>query len=167
MEKGRSSATPLTIGDRLFVGTEFRDRGGSDDGGGYLFALRPTESGVAVEWKTENSGIQMASPLLVDDHIYLFERRSGTLHCIDAKTGELAYRKRVPGARAFWASPWSQDGKVFCLDDGGTTHVLAGGPEFRVLAKNVLGQRCWSTPAIADGSLFLRTVDNLYCFSND
>ena len=37
VEKGRCSASPLAVGDRLYVGTQFRDRGGPDDGGGFMF----------------------------------------------------------------------------------------------------------------------------------
>ena len=165
MEKGRSSSTPLVVGDRLFVGTEFRNRGGSDDGGGFLFALRPTSDGVEIDWKTPDSGIQMASPVLANDHLYLFERRSGTLHCINATMGEKAYRQRVPSARAFWASPVVQDDVVFALDDGGTTHVIPGGPEFRVTRKNVLGERTWSTPAVSENALFIRTATRLFCIA--
>ena len=139
MEKGRSSATPLAVGDRLYVGTEFRNRGGADDGGGFLFAIKPggsgditppdgAESSEFVDWKLERSGIEMASPVLCDGHLYLLERRSGTLHCIDAESGEVAYRTRLPGARAFWASPWTQGDKVFCVDTSGTTYVVTGGP---------------------------------------
>lgn len=167
MEKGRSSATPLVVGDRLFVGTEFRDRGGPDDGGGFLFAIRPTASGKKVEWKTAKSGIQMASPVLASNHLYLFERRSGTLHCIDATTGEKVYRKRIPGARAFWASPWVGDGKVFCLDDAGTTHVLEAGSQFSVIRKNPLEERAWSSPAIANEALYIRTEGHLYRISKE
>ncbi len=76
MEKGRSSATPLAIGDRLYVGTEFRNRGGADDGGGYLFCIKPGGSGDIspsgdsskseyVVWKIARSGIEMASPVLL------------------------------------------------------------------------------------------------------
>lgn len=165
MEGGRSSCSPLAVGDHLFVGTEFRNRGGPDDGGGVLFALKPTESGAEVEWKTDRSGIQMASPVLCEGHLYFFERRSGTLHCFNAETGERAYRQRVPGARAFWASPWTKDDKVFCTDDNGTTHVVAGGPTFQVIDTNEIPERTWSSPAIADGALFFRTSDHLYCFA--
>src|SRR4051794_41260824 len=35
-------------------------------------------------------------------------------------------------SRGFTSSPWAYDGKLFCLDDGGTTHVLRAGPEFQV-----------------------------------
>jgi outer membrane protein assembly factor BamB len=174
MQKGRSSATPLATRDRLYIGTEFRNRGGSDDGGGFLFAVQPGGEGQlasspegqtksSILWQIERSGIQMASPALCDGHLYLLERRSGTLHCINAETGRTAYRKRIGGARAFWASPWTCDGKVYCLDSNGTTHVLAGGPEFKVLGRNPLNEQSWSTPAVADGKLFLRTMGYLYC----
>lgn len=174
MDKGRSCATPLAVGDRLYVGTELRNRGGSDDGGGYLFALKPGGSGDitppagqdssdVIVWRIRNSGIQMASPILCAGHIYLLERRSSILHCVNAETGATAYRKRIPGARAFWASPWTSNGKAFCLDDSGTTHVLAGGPEFKVLNTNVIEEQSWSSPAVADGALFLRTTEHLYC----
>ena len=178
MNKGRSSATPLALGDRLYVGTEFRNRGGEDDGGGYLFALQPGGAGNispvpgqprnhAIVWQLEDSGIQMASPIHCDGHLYLLERRRGIVHCVNAETGTTAYRKRIPGAAAFWASPWTHDGQVFCLDDAGTTHVLAGGPEFRVLQTNVIEEQSWSTPAVADGELFLRTAEHLYCIALD
>ena len=41
MNKGRSSATPLAVADRLYIGNEFRNRGGADDGGGRLYCITP------------------------------------------------------------------------------------------------------------------------------
>ena len=174
MEKGRSSATPIATRDRLYIGTEFRNRGGADDGGGFLFALKPGGSGDLsmkpgqktsqfIAWKLERSGIQMASPVLAGGHLYLLERRSGIVHCIDAATGEKKYQKRIPGARAFWASPWTQDGNVYCVDTSGTTFMLAAGPTFEMAGKNEIDELTWSTPAIANHSLFFRTATRLFC----
>ncbi|NNE00459.1 MAG: PQQ-binding-like beta-propeller repeat protein [Pirellulaceae bacterium] len=174
MQKGRSSATPLAQGDRLYVGTEFRDRGGADDGGGFLFAIKPGGGGELsiddgsresefVLWQLAGSGIQMASPVLCQGHLYLLERRSGIVHCIDASTGEKVYKKRIAGARAFWASPWVQDGKVFCVDTGGTTFVLAGGPSFNVIGQNEIDEMTWSTPAVSNDALYFRTAGRLFC----
>jgi len=73
------------------------------------------------------------------------------------------YKERLPGARGFTSSPWAHGGKVFCLDDSGTTHVVNAGPEFKVLGKNTIGEMCWASPAVVDGALLLRTVDHLYC----
>ena len=116
-----------------------------------------------IAWKLERSGIQMSSPVLAAGHLYLLERRSGIVHCIDAATGEKKYQKRIPGARAFWASPWTQDGNVFCVDTSGTTFILAAGPTFETVGKNEIDELTWSTPAIANHTLFFRTATRLFC----
>ena len=106
----------------------------------------------------------MASPLVYEGYVYILRRRSGMVSCYNAKTGEPAYeRKRLSGARAFWASPWANDGKIFCLDDTGTTHVLQPGPEFKVVGRNRLSDQFWASVAVADGALILRGVDFVYC----
>ena len=121
-----------------------------------------TSTGVA--WSRPKGGPSMASPLVYQGYVYILEQNGGLVSCYDARTGKPAYqRERLPGARAFWASPWAYDGKVFCLDDGGTTHVLPAGPEFKVLGKNALSDQFWATPAVAGGALVLRGVDNVYC----
>lgn len=107
----------------------------------------------------------MASPVLCDGRLYLLDRRGGVVHCIDAETGETAYLERIPGARAFWASPWTDGERVYCLDETGTTFVLAAGPELQVVEENELDGLTWSTPAVADGALFLRTAEHLYCIA--
>ena len=178
MEKGRNSSTPLAVGDHLYIGTELRNRGGSDDGGGNLYAVKagakgdisldPDEkSSDQIQWKIAKSGIQMASPVECAGFLYLLERRSGILHCVNAETGETAYRERIPGARAFWSSPWTDGEKIYCLDDTGTTHVLANGPELNVLHKNPLDELCWSSPAIANGAIYIRTANHLYCIAEE
>ncbi|XZE53533.1 PQQ-binding-like beta-propeller repeat protein [Planctomycetaceae bacterium SH139] len=176
MEKGRSSATPVAIGDRLFVGTELRARGGDDDGGGFLFAVKAGGSGDIslaagaassehIVWKTADSSIQMASAAICDGRLYFLERQSGQVHCIDAATGELVYRTRIRGARSFWASPLTSAGRVYCVDSSGTTHVLAGGNDYKLLHSNRVDEQVWSSPSVANGRFYLRTVDHLYCFA--
>ena len=85
------------------------------------------------------------------------------MSCYDAATGKQLYKERLRGAGSFTASPWAYDGKVFCLDDAGTTHVIKAGPEFKALGENDVEEMCWSSPGAAAGALFLRTVDHLYC----
>jgi outer membrane protein assembly factor BamB len=175
MGGGRSSASPVADENRLYVGTEKRNRGGYDDGGGTLFAVKvgatgdvtPSEgesTSEGVVWSRPNVGLSMASPLVYENFVYVLGRRSGMVSCYAAETGEPAFEnKRLPGARAFWASPWAYGGKVFCLDDTGTTHVIEPGAELSVVAKNTIGDQFWASSAIAGGSLLLRGVDSLYC----
>ncbi|WDI41513.1 PQQ-binding-like beta-propeller repeat protein [Bremerella sp. P1] len=178
MNKGRSSATPVAIGDRLFIGNEFRNRGGDDDGGGRLYAIKPGGSGDItppddgnigefVQWRMDESGIQMASPTYLNGNLYFFERRLGVVRCVDAESGKLKYRSRVGRAPAFWASPWSDGQYVYAMDSNGNTYVISAGDELEVVSVNELDQQAWGTPALADGRIYLRTVDHLYCISKE
>lgn len=145
-------------------------------GGGTIFAVKigakgditpkaseATSEGVA--WSAKNVWPASSSPLSYQGHVYLLDRQNGMVSCFDAKTGKAAYTKeRLPNAKQFWASPWGHDGKVFCLDSDGQTHVLKAGPSFEVLAVNTLDKELfWATPAAAGGALFVRGIDNLYC----
>ena len=80
------------------------------------------------------------------------------------KTGKEVYGKvRIdPGVNAFTSSPWAYNGKIFCLSEDGDTFVIQGGPEFKLLGKNSLDEMCMATPAIARGSLIIRTASKLY-----
>ncbi|MBX7103641.1 MAG: PQQ-like beta-propeller repeat protein [Gemmataceae bacterium] len=181
---GQCSASPVADDERLYVGTGMggggRPGGGGDANaprpGGTLFAVKAGATGdiSLKEGETSNAGVAWsaarvwpaaASPLAYQGHVYLLERNGGMVSCFDAKTGKPAYaRERISTAKAFWASPWAHDGKIFCLDEDGQTHVLKAGPKFEVLGKNELSKELyWSTPAAADGALFIRGVDHLYC----
>lgn len=178
MDKGRSSATPVAIGDRLYVGNEFRNRGGEDDGGGRLYAIKPGGSGNItppddgmssefVQWRMDDSGIQMASPTHFGGNLYFFERSRGIVHCVNIETGRLEFESRVRRASAFWASPWTDGKHLYAMDADGNTHVIMPGNKLNVVAVNKLEQQAWGTPAFADGRIYLRTVDNLYCIATN
>jgi outer membrane protein assembly factor BamB len=150
-------------------------RGSMGGGGGTLFAVKAGASGditppagepasAGVAWSQPKAAPSNASPLVYQGYVYILEENGGRVSCYDAQTGKPAYQRQLlPGARAFWASPWAYDGKVFCLDDGGTTHVLQAGPQFKVLGKNTIDDQFWATPAVAGGVLILRGVENVYC----
>lgn len=163
-----ASATPVANGELLFANS------GWGFGTTPLFAIRAGASGdltlppgpkgsTSVAWSLTRGGPTMASPLLYGGYLYILDQTSGLLNCYEAETGKPVYRERLAGARGFAASPWAYQGKIFCLDHEGRTFVLQAGPEFKLLGKNEIGEMCWATPAIANGSLFLRSRDHLYC----
>ena len=87
-----------------------------------------TSAGVA--WSREQVGPPMASPLAYQGLVYVPKRRNGIVTAYDAKTGEEVYKKRVPGAPGFWATPWAADGKVSLLQPEGIALGFDKGPVF-------------------------------------
>ena len=73
------------------------------------------------------------SPLLVGDELYTITD-SGVIVCYEGTSGKQHWQKRL--SSKFWASPVFADGRIYCLDDSGTTTVLAPGTEFKELATN-------------------------------
>ena len=65
-------------------------------------------------------------------------------------------------AGTFTASPWSYNGKIFAISEDGDTFVLQAGTEFKLLGRNSLGEMTLASPAIANGSLIIRTATKLY-----
>ena len=83
----------------------------------------------------------------------------------DARTGDEVFGKqRIMGSTAgFTSSPWSYQGKIFCLNEDGQTFVIEAGGEYKQLWMNDLEEMCMSTPAISGANLIIRGRDHVYC----
>lgn len=173
---GRRSSSPMGTEDFLIFGAEDRSRRRGGAGGLYVVRAgasgdisppQPDGSSSGVVWSSRSAAPGMASPVVLDDHVYVLARNGGICSCYDLKTGELAYRTRLPGQQEYWASPWVADGKLFCLDASGATHVIAPGNEFQLIRTNQLEDgRFWASPAISSGKILLRGSTKLFCISN-
>jgi hypothetical protein len=87
---------------------------------------------------------------------------------VDERTGTKLYQDRLPDAGAFWASPWSYKGLVYCPDENGNTFVLKPGPKMELVRINKLPEenaRYWASAAASDGMLFIRSTNTLYAVS--
>ena len=170
----------LTGMSTLVIPTPFAEHGLLYINSGYVaaqsrpvYALRPGASGdiTLSEGSTSNDYIVWSHPQLGsynpsslvygDYHYTLLDR--GILLCYDARTGREVYpRARITAGTLFTASPWAYNGKIFALSEDGDTFVIQAGPEFQVLARNSLDEMTLATPAVAHGSLILRTATKLY-----
>jgi outer membrane protein assembly factor BamB len=160
--------TPVADGDLLFVGS-----GSPSENVRPPLAIKAGARGdisVAgnatkndfVAWYQERGGPYITSPLVYGTRVYVLYDQ-GFFGAFDAATGKPLYKVRFPdGSPTFSASPWAHDGKVYCLSEDGETWVVAAGDEFALLGRNVLGEMTLATPALAHGSLFLRTSSKLY-----
>jgi outer membrane protein assembly factor BamB len=160
--------TPVADGDLLFVGS-----GSPSENVRPLLAIKAGARGDIslagnatqdefVAWYQERGGPYITSPLVYGKRVYVLYDQ-GFLGAYDAATGKVLYKVRFPdGTPTFSASPWAHDGKVYCLSEDGETWVVAAGDDFAVVGRNALGEMSLATPALAHGSLFLRTSSKLY-----
>lgn len=144
-----------------------------------IYAIRPGARGdISLEGEaTSNDFIAWSLPqaapynptsLIYDKRLYVLYDR-GLLSCFDASNGKNIFGpQRLPNGRAFTASPWAYGGKVYCLNEDGTTFVLTAGDRFELLHTNSLAadDMCMATPAIAGDRLLIRTTARIYCIQN-
>ena len=90
-------------------------------------------------------------------HIYL---------TLDAKTGELVWRERLPGVGNHSSSPVAADGRIYFFNENGDGTVIAATREFKVLAENKLDTGFMASPAIAGKALYVRSKTHLYRIEN-
>jgi outer membrane protein assembly factor BamB len=117
-----------------------------------------------VLWRFRKSIPNVPSPLLYRDVIYLV-KDGGIATTLNPKTGEMYKQARLAGALDhYWASPVAGDGKVYMISQACKVTVLKAAGDWETLAVNDLDDDCFSTPAIADSRLYIRTRSALYCF---
>ena len=90
---------------------------------------------------------------LVDD--------GGLAMCLDARTGEMVWSKRLEGG--FSASPVLAGGNIYVPNEAGMMYVFKPGRSFQLVARNDLGDGGFATPAICGSRIYLRTLHRLYC----
>ncbi len=116
-------------------------------------------------WKHKSKATDhIVSPLVLDGRLHVF--KSGGISAIfDTTNGEMIQkRKRFGNNSRHLASPVYGDGKIYVTGENGTIVVMENGPTLNVLATNVLDEVTSATPAIADGRIFVRTREHLFCF---
>jgi outer membrane protein assembly factor BamB len=129
-----------------------------------IHAIRLTGNGQPPEkvWVSAKPGPQEPSLLYYEGLLYAL-LDNGVLSCLDGKTGEEVYRKRLGGACN--SSPIAANGRIYLSNIDGTTFVVKAGREFEMLATNDLGERITASPAVAGNELLYRTDSHLYCIS--
>ena len=127
-----------------------------------LLALKPADDGQTPEvaWKAPlQFATGFASPVYHKGRLY--GTTSTGVVCLNAKTGTEIWHERAEGP--FSASPLVADGKLYVVNEKGTTFVFSLGDKPELLSKNELDDTFLATPAIVDGAIYLRSDGFLYC----
>jgi outer membrane protein assembly factor BamB len=153
-------ASMVTDGKLLFMAAGFPTY--------HVMAIRPDGSGnvtnTHVAWHETNAKCYVPSPVVVNGHLIVADDR-GTANCFVAESGQRLWQERL--GTHFSASLVTAGELVYAIADDGQTKVVRPGPLLEVVADNPLGENCYSSPAIAHGSLFIRGEKHLYCVATD
>ena len=135
----------------------------------FLMGIRPDGSGdvtdTHIAWSTTKSTPSIPSPVISRDLLFMVTDKGGIVRCLDAKTGDEIWKKRLGGDH--WASPILADGKLyFSSKQGEITVLTATKDDPQVLASNELNAEFIASPAVAGDSLILRSTTHLYCMAD-
>lgn len=155
----RCCSSPLIVGDIAIASS------GSGGGGNHLVAVRIPKAGEKPRevYRIERGAAPyVPTPALKDGLMYIISD-SGIASCVDARTGERKWTKRIGGN--FGASPVIVGDTLLLISLDGTATLLKAGEEFEELNQMDLGAPVGATPAFAEGRLLLRVGDELRCLA--
>lgn len=155
-------------GDGVVDRAEFDPIWSASGKGHGLTAIRPGGKGdmtaTNVAWQVKKGYPNVAAPLLYKNVLYVV-KTGGIITSLDPRTGDVLKTGRTEAAmEEYYSSPVAADNKVFVTSESGKVTVLKAGGQWEILAVNDLQEEVWATPAIADGTIYVRTRNALYAF---
>ncbi len=134
----------------------------------HVMGIRPDGRGDVTEshisWHQTSARCYVPSPVVLDGFLLVADDR-GTANCFDAVSGEALWKERL--GKHYSASLVHANGLAYFISDEGITTIVRPGPKLDVVAENPLGEYCFSSPAISDGQLLIRTEHHLFCIADE
>lgn len=115
-----------------------------------------------IVWEGYDYLPDVSSPVAYKDMVF-FTTSYGDMACFNQKDGTLLWHNEFDGG--FYGSPVIADGKLYCIDRGGTTVIVEAARDFKLIGQASLGEKSDCTPAFADGMIYIRGEKFLYCIS--
>lgn len=162
---GEFPAPRRTVASPVFVDGLVVQTCGGGGKGNVLIAVDPSEPHKAnkkrIRYTLRKNLPYVPTPIAYKGHLYLWND-NGVVCCVVAKTGKNVWTKRIGGN--FRGSPICIDGKLYAMSQKkGEVVVVAASPTYKFLGRTSFGAGSQSTPAIANGRLYLRTYHRLAC----
>lgn len=163
-------ATPIFDSERIYVTAGYPPVRA-------IYAIRPgargdlslppgQRSSESVAWSHDRGGGYMPTPILYRGIFYL-PHHNGRLVAYEARTGEEIYRARLSAGGTLTGSPVAADGLLYLTTEQGQIYVVEAGETYRELAVHELGEGIMTTPALSDGTFYVRTLDHLWALAGE
>lgn len=142
--KGECSGIPMTTesGNRLYV---------PSDG---IAAVVPDKVAEKSDWRSAKLACGIASPIAWGDSVACINR-AGVLGVGNVMDGSLRGQIRLAGS--FWASPILVGRTIVAANKEGKTFLVSVEGEPKIVGESELPGTFTATPAVSDGSLYLRS----------
>jgi len=154
----RHVSTPLIMDDKVVVN--------SHTIGMMCFKISKDTGGLKAEeaWANKDLKINLASPVVVDGHIYT-QGPARDYVCVDAATGRTKWSQAGFGAgRKDYASTIVAGKTLMVLTEDGTLIVLEPNPsKYTEVGRLQVCGNTWAFPALANGKLYVRDGRQLIC----
>lgn len=134
-----------------------------------LFVIRGGGKGDITEshlvWKVRKHLPYVSSPLIHDGSVYVV-KNGGLASAYGLEDGKPEFQaERMDASGDYYSSPIGSGDRVYVASQAGVVVVYSAKAPFKVLARNDMGEQIFSTPAIVDGVVYLRTEKGFYAFS--
>lgn len=152
----RTVGSPIAAGGHIFGST-----GSGRYSSNYVVAVKPGQD-ASLAYRIEN-GSNFKAPyvpcLIADGDLVFCLYDKGFASCIDARTGEVQWIERTGAALS--GSPIRVGSRIYAVDESGVVWVWAASKSYKLLGKSDLGEDSRSTPAVANGQMYIRTYGHL------
>jgi outer membrane protein assembly factor BamB len=133
-----------------------------------VLAIRPgaVPDGNRIAWEHNKGTGYVVSNILYGPYVYLLTD-SGIVTCLDPQTGEVKYEGgRLPKPAKFMGSPVAFGGYIAMTSEDGETFMLKAGPAHTIERTNSIDEPVYSSPALADGRIYIRGQKHLFAIGN-
>ncbi|MBM3785740.1 MAG: hypothetical protein FJW30_15350 [Acidobacteria bacterium] len=124
------------------------------------YALDLKDSGARTVWMLPEAPY-LSTPVITDGRIYTVSTR-GVLIVYEAATGKTVYQQRLGNGTGASSSLVAADGAVYAINEDGDVYIVKPGPAYEQLAMIPMGEPILTTPAIANGTLYIRGAKTLW-----
>jgi outer membrane protein assembly factor BamB len=156
-----------TVSSPVFSGGHVYATCGQGGKGALMIGAEPGQSLGTTERVTfrRERDLPYVPTFIANGDLFYLWLDQGVVLCFDPKQDKLLWQERVSGT--CYGSPICIDGKLYCIDEGGNVFVVAASPEFHLYGSTPLGDPSHSTPSVANGRLYLRSMHKLTCVSGE
>jgi outer membrane protein assembly factor BamB len=154
-------ASPVFADGRVFIAMGQDPTHG--DGPSLIHAISPNGQGDVTAsrllWTSREVGRVVGTPIVDDGLLYIGDL-GGTIHCLDAATGEQVWKHETN--EAIWGCLLLAGDRLYVGNVAGTMTVLRTGRRKELLAEIEMDAPLYSRPTLVSDALYLATAHRLY-----